>query len=150
MEDSLNQGSFDKIGGKGTLREIWSRLKDLKKVSGVKRKLVDRDWEVYGPMSPVAGESWGRGPWSSYVSYRENRGSSDSSGSSLQSVPSSIPSLAETETGTSASSGYGAEVSGELSSLRESLQQAWLTDESSSGMPTSDEETSGEEPDVEE
>ena len=32
---------FDKIGGQGTLREIWARVKNLKQVVGIKRKLTD-------------------------------------------------------------------------------------------------------------
>ena len=52
LEESLHQGSFDKIGGKGTLRKIWARPKRLHTVCGVKRKLVDRDWEMYGPIGP--------------------------------------------------------------------------------------------------
>ena len=125
LENSLHQGSFDKIGGKGTLREIWSRLKALKKVSGVKRKLVDRDWECYGPLGPVGREEWGKIPWSSYASYRENsmRGALSSSSSS-SSAPSSMPPLAETETESSQSSSLGGDSTGGISSLRLSLQQA--------------------------
>ena len=33
--------SFDRIGGPGTLRGIWSKLKILKQVVGVKRKLTE-------------------------------------------------------------------------------------------------------------
>ena len=33
--------SFDKIGGPGTLRGIWSKLKTVKQVVGVKHKLTE-------------------------------------------------------------------------------------------------------------
>ena len=32
---------FDKVGGPGTLREIWAQLKLLKQVAGVKRKFSE-------------------------------------------------------------------------------------------------------------
>ena len=32
---------FDKIGGAGTLRDVWARIKNLKQVVGIKRKLTD-------------------------------------------------------------------------------------------------------------
>ena len=32
---------FDRIGGTGTLREVWLRLKSLKQVAGIKRKLSE-------------------------------------------------------------------------------------------------------------
>ena len=63
LEEALHQGSFDRIGGRGTLREIWARLKRLQMVSGVKRKLADRDWESYGPLGPVGEEGYGSSGW---------------------------------------------------------------------------------------
>ena len=44
LTESIRQSSIDEIGGPGTLREIWARLKSLEKVCGVKRKLSERDW----------------------------------------------------------------------------------------------------------
>ena len=44
IEHALTQDSFDKIGGPGTLRGIWARLEELRRVAGVKRKLTNRDW----------------------------------------------------------------------------------------------------------
>ena len=34
---------FDKIGGMGTLREVWLRLKSLKQLIGIKRKLSENN-----------------------------------------------------------------------------------------------------------
>jgi len=44
MDKSLNQANIDMIGGPGILKEVWSRLKRLELVLGVKRKLTERDW----------------------------------------------------------------------------------------------------------
>ena len=37
--DGWSQELFDRVGGRGTLRELWRRLKQLKQVIGLKRKL---------------------------------------------------------------------------------------------------------------
>ena len=123
LEEQLNQGSFDRIGGNGTLREIQPRLKRLQKVSGVKQKLEDRDWEQYGPLGPVGGEEW-RGPGCSNW-----RNSSFNNHSSLTETPpsnlsSQLPSLTESE-GSTESDGVQRESSGGsiVSLLRQSFQQ---------------------------
>ena len=43
IDSSLTQSSFDQIGGQGTLRQIWAKLKELERVLGVKRKLSEND-----------------------------------------------------------------------------------------------------------
>ena len=106
-------------------------------------------------MGPVGSEEWGKSPWSSYASYRENsvRGALGSNSSS-SSAPSSMPPLAETETESSQSSSPELDSTGGISSLRMSLQQAWITDESDSQMSAGSGEDngimSGDEPDIEE
>ena len=93
-------------------------------VSGVKRKLEDRDWERYGPIEPVGVEEWGGPGWSNW------RNSSLNNHSSLTGTPPSsgslqMPSLAESE-GSEGSSGYQEGSSGGsiASLLRQSFQQA--------------------------
>ena len=83
LEEILTQWSFDKIGGPGTLRGIWAKLKELQKVAGVKRKLTDRDYS--GTSSENSQPSWAEpGP---LYEHRENGTRSLSS----------MPSLASTE-----------------------------------------------------
>ena len=118
LEESLTQGSFDRIGGSGTLREIWARLKTLHRVSGVKRKRADCDWQSYGPVGPAENEDWGRSPWSSASNYSSLNARQRSVSSVSSGTGDSIPSLATTETESSLSSvdSWGMDTSNEVGS----------------------------------
>ena len=92
----------------------------MHKVSGVKRKRVDQDWEDYGPIGPVEQEEMGASPWSNVDSYSGRNAQARSEMSSESSSSSfSMPSLATTETESSDSDTR--EGSSGMSDLRMSL-----------------------------
>ena len=139
LEESITQDSFDRIGGKGTLREIWLRLKRLHQVSGVKRKLDDRDWECNDPTSPTTEcSSAGSDAWliRGDVQQRQMSGSASSSSSWPELNDSaSVPGLATSESESSDSDNMaesadsGLSSSSVISGLRRGLQLVRVADD---------------------